>query len=871
MRVPVSWLRDFAPFDEDVEALVANLDDLGLVVESVERVGEGLAGVKVARVAQIAPIDGADQIRRVVVEDGDGSVEVVCGAWNFEVGDLVPLATIGAVLPGGFEISRRKMRGVVSNGMLCSMKELSLGDDHGGILVLSGSALPGSGHIEPGMDLAEAIGIAPDVVLDVAVEANRPDAWCMAGIARDLAARLRLPFAIPDPGYVPMSESPAPAPIEHPQGGPEAPSSASDALTRGVGPAPHLEVLDPDLCPRFVAQIITGVSVGTSPPWIQRRLTLAGMRPVNNVVDASNYVMLELGQPTHPYDLDRLEGHGLRVRAARQGEAVVTLDGVRRQMASRSVGPGDDMRDCVICDLADQPVGIAGIMGGGTTEIDASTENVLLEAAYFAPMAVARTSKRLALRTEASARFERGCDPYGIDRAVDRIVELVRLSSPEIYAMSEARSETRGEVPLPGVIELRSARVGEVLGTPVSDSEMVSRLTAIGFGCEAAGNGVLRVTVPTFRPDTSREIDVIEEVARHLGYSRLARKRPVSPGVGRLTSFQVERRRIRGLVASMGAHEAWTSSLLAPGDHRMALLGDEQVVVANPLTPEEYVLRRSLLPGLMKALVYNEERRQGWLRLFEIGHVFPMPDASRLAAASLHEGATPIDEREVLGVLFAWPDDGVASAVAGWSVMAHALGVESFLRSKEPDGPPPGLHPTRSAWIAAPAVGSGSSGIIGSVGEVDPDVAEAFGIGATPGAVESSPRRRIGWLEVDLRLLACTERHSAKARPVSRFPSSDLDLAFVVPEEIDAADVEKVLREAGGEMLEGIHLFDVYRGKGVPPGTRSLAFRLRYCSLERTMTEADLVDLRQACVAAVERAYGVHLRGETGEPSGEQA
>ena len=439
MRAPLSWLRDFAPIEGDVDDLTAALDDLGLVVEGVERVGEGLEQVVLARVLEVAAIDGADRIRRVVVDAGGDPIEVVCGAFNFGAGDVVALAPVGAVLPGGFVIGRRKMKGVISNGMLCSGQELHLSDDGQGLLVLT--ELAGAA---PGRPLAEALGITPDVVFDITVEGNRPDAWSMAGVARDLAARLRVSFTLPDPAL--------PA-----AGGPD------------VGALARVVVEDADLCPRFTARVLTGVRVGPSPPWLARRLTLAGMRSINNVVDASNYVMLELGQPTHPYDLDRLGGHGLVVRRARPGERLATLDGSERELG---LG-GDGAPDCLICDAEDRPVGIAGIMGGASSEISVATTRVLHEVAYFAPMAVAATSKRLGLRTEASARFERGGDPWAIDRAQARFVELLTLTQPA-STLAPGTLDVRGEVPRPLRVVLPVARVNALLGTDL-DAETVRR------------------------------------------------------------------------------------------------------------------------------------------------------------------------------------------------------------------------------------------------------------------------------------------------------------------------------------------------------------------------------------------------------------
>jgi len=842
VRVPLSWLVDFAPFEGDPADLATVLDDLGLVVEEVQRVGEGLGDVVLARVVEIGAIAGADRIRRVTVEAGGAPVEVVCGAWNFGEGDIVPFAPVGSVLPGGFEITRRKMKGVVSNGMLCSGRELGLSEEHEGILVVQRADAAGErgetevpGTSTPGTALVDALGIGPDVVFDIAVEANRPDAWCVAGIARDLAAALRLPFALPEPPEPPLD-----------------PGAAVKTLT-------SVEVLDEDLCPRFTARVLLDVGVGPSPDWMTRRLTLAGMRPINNVVDASNYVMLELGQPTHPYDLDLVGGHGLRVRAARDNEVVTTLDGAERRMGGRSVGIGDDRRDCVICDANDAPVGIGGIMGGATSEISQSTRRVLLEAAYFTPMAIARTSKRLNLRSEASARFERGCDPEGIDRAALRLCQLLSKTAGKRFRSADGIIDVRGPVPGPARVRLRTARLNAVLGSDLDDDQVVGYLEPIGFECDRRPGGVFDVIVPTFRPDTEREIDVIEEVARHHGYANLPRRRPFAPQVGRLTRYQRERRLAREVVAGLGAHEAWTPSLLGPDDHRRVGI-DGGVRVANPLTPDEVVLRQSLLPGMLRALSFNADRRQGEVRLFEVGHVFPPPEPERVIRALEHSGDTVIAEHDMLGVALASGDDDARSAAATWQVLADAFGIEDaeVVAPGDGDGPEPGatpagMHPTRSAWLVLPGGEGRARRAIGVVGEVDPGVLAEFGLDVE--------RRRVGWLEVDLEaLLTDASRRSPLLSAVSRFPSSDVDLAFVVDVDVPAAAVEKTLRQAGGELLESLALFDVYRGTGTPPGTRSLAYRLRLCAPDHTLTDEEVAGVRARCIAAVEQEHGAALR-----------
>ena len=854
MKAPLSWLRDFAPFDtSEPAALAASLDDLGLVVEGMEHVGEGLGDVVVALVEGVDAIAGADRIRLVTVDAGAGPLEVVCGAWNFAPGDLVPLAPVGAVLPGDFRIERRKMKGATSNGMLCSARELRLSDDHEGILVLND--VEGA---RPGVPLTEALGVEPDVVFDITVEGNRPDAWSIAGIARDLAGRLRLPFTPPDP---------APAPD----------------LGTPVAALASLEIADADLCPRMVLAVLDAVRVGPSPRWLARRLLLAGMRPINDVVDASNYVMLELGQPTHPYDLDRLAGAGLIVRRARPGEKLVTLDGVERTLGTPGRGLGDTGEDCLICDAEGTAVGIGGIMGGESSEISEATTRVLLEAAYFSPMAIARTSKRLGLRTEASARFERGCDPWGIDRAVDRFCELVGAPT------ATGKLDVRGHVPSPERLVVSSRRVRAVLGVDIDADEAAALIEPLGFGAEPRDGGLL-VTVPTNRPDVRPAPhgvdDVIEEIARTYGYSRIPRHRPSWPEPGGLTRYQRERRLVGDVLCGVGALEAWTPSLVDDADHATMGLAGAAVEVSNPIANEEAWLRRSMLPGLVRALARNANRRQGKVRLFEIGVVFSHPDVAARTArggASGSETAVLPAERELCSVVLAGDGDDARSALGAWRVLVDALRLEPV--ELVADGSVPGLHPTRSALLVAGGGAGGGEGgtggtTIGAVGEVDPAVAGALGYAADNG--------RIGWLEVDLgRLLdpSVTPRRPVQARALSRFPSADVDVALVVADTVPAARVEAALvrgvRGAGagdgartrdgartgdgartrdGGLLESVVLFDVYRGPGVPEGHRSLAYRLRFAASDRTLTDEEVGGLRRRAIDAAATATGAVLR-----------
>jgi phenylalanyl-tRNA synthetase beta chain len=814
MKVLLSWLRDFAPIEGDPVEIGDQLSDLGLAVEQMDRLGEGLDGIVVARVLATRPHPDADKIQLVDVDAGDGEpLQVACGAFNMRPDDLVPLAPVGTVMPDGTAIGRRKLRGEWSNGMLCSPRELGLGSEADRILILP----PG---LPVGAPLAEAMSLERDVLYDLEVNPNRPDAMSVAGVARDLAARLGVPFGLPEPQIEELG------------------GKHIDSV--------DVEVLDPDLCGRFTARVLQGVAVGPSDPAIARRLTLLGMRPINSLVDASNYVMLELGQPNHPYDLAKVGGRGLRVRRARAGDAVVTLDGVERRLGA------DDL---LICDGNDTPIGIAGIMGGAETEIDASTTDVLLEMAWFLPLAIATTSRRLRLRSEASARFEKGCDPEAIERAHARFAELLAASGARMEA---GMVDVRGELPVREPIRVRTAQLNRLLGTQLSSGQIVELLTPIGFASTPVDDGAgdagadVEVVVPSWRYDSSSEIDVVEEVARHHGYTSIGRSVPASAHTGRLDARQLERRRLRSLLVGRGLSEAMPLPFLAPGDLERCGLPGDGIAITNPLVAEESILRTSLLPGLVKALGTNAARRNTGVGLWEIGHVFRRradgPAGSSGAggpgdgeAAHHAPGATPLpDEREVLALALGGRD--ATEAVHEWRAVAEVLGVAGV---ELVNGPVPGLHPTRSARLVGPG---GES--VGAVGEVDPEVLAAHGVG-----------ERVGWLELDLDTAASLPHRERVYRPVSVYPSSDVDLAFEVDDAVPASAIEAALRAAAGDHLAALRLFDVYRGPGIAAGHRSLAYSLRLDALDHTLTDQEVAEVRRRCIEAVESAFPARLRG----------
>ena len=782
MRIVHSWLSEMVPISDDVDKVAATMTDLGLAVEEIIHVGATVDGVLTARVVRTERHPDAAKVHRVFVDAGDGRERHVwCGAFNMQPGDIVPLATPGTAMPDGRVIEPKPILGIQSDGMLCSARELGLGDDHAGIVILpAGTPL--------GMPYGEALGLAPETVYDLDVTRNLPDCWGYLGVARQLAARLHLPLAAPT------------ATITSTNGAPNRQAT--------------VELVDGDRCARFTSTVISGVQVTSSPNWIAQRLTAAGMRSINNVVDVSNYVMLELNQPNHAYDLDTLGGEGFRVRCAHDGETMVTLDGVERTFTSE---------DLLICDATDTPIGVGGIMGGLDSEISDTTTTIALEIAWFEPIGVAKSAGRLGLRSEASVRFDRGVDPLGMPVAIARFVELLRLTCPDLAVhdgMVDARSD---QLPIAAVIEVRVAKVNALLGTSLSSDQICDLISGLGFG--STGTDTLQVTVPSWRPDCTGEVDITEEVARQYGYGNVGKTVPKSAMHGRLSPVQARRRRLREVLLGLGLNEAMPNPFLADDDLVRAGLSGPALRIVNSLVAEESVLRTTLRPGLLKAVAFNESHRRRQASLFEIGHAYPPGD-----------GELPA-EYEELAVVLAGRDAMAAMAV--WRELVATMG---FGARVDQSHPPAGLHPTRSATLS---VGRDA---IGAVGEVHPDVLDAYGID-----------ERVAVLELNLSVLLANDAKVPVWRPTSRFPSSDLDLAFTTPDSVIAEKVDKAIKQAAGALLVDVALFDVYRGPGLPPDSRSLAYRLRLQALDHTLSDTELTEIRNKVVAGVGK-LGASLR-----------
>ena len=788
MKILHSWLNDFADFGTDVDAIAASLTKLGLAVESVEQVGLPVKGVVVAKVLRTESHPDAAKVHRVYVDAGDGvEKHVWCGAFNMKQGDLIPLATLGTNMPDGRVISQRGILGIDSEGMLCSGTELGITADATGIMILPT-------HLELGADVFSALGIDQDVVFDLDVTRNRPDCTGYLGVARDLAAHLKIPLKL--------------------TAKPQERATWTNGKKIDVG----VDIRADDRCGRFGVTVMSGVVVTDSPAWIAQRLSRAGMRSINNVVDVSNLVNLEMNQPNHAYDLEKV-ADGFIVRCANEGDVVVTLDDASRTLSAQ---------DLLICDAKNEPVGIAGIMGGAGSQISETTTTIALEIAWFEPLGIAASVSRLGLRTEASLRFERGVDAYGGRAAAERFAQLLSLTCPNLVVHDGGADAKTSSLPEQmRTTNLRLDQIRRVLGVDVAVDRVRELLSPIGFELSKPDklNSVV-VTIPSFRPDCTQEIDVIEEIARHFGFDEIGKVVPKSPVHGRLSAVQQRRRIVREFVLSLGASEAMPNPFLAPGDLlRCGLSEDNALRLANPLVAEESVLRTSLRPGLLQSIAYNQSHRINDIKLFEVGHVYP-------------QGSEQLpDEHEVLCVVFAESD--ATKAMDMWSQFSAFLGVGAQLFQ---DAAPAGFHGTRSAQLRRGKI------VLGAVGEIDPTVLANFGVTG-----------RVACLEINLSIVLGETPKVAAAQVVSKYPSSDFDLAFVVPQAVPAGTLLKSLRQAGGNLLVDAVLFDIYRGKGVADDSRSLAFRLRFQAPDRTLGETEIADARSRCIAAAQK-LGAELR-----------
>lgn len=823
MRISDRWLRELLPdLTATPRELAERLTAAGLEVEAVHEVGAGLEPVVVAAVRKKEPHPKRSGLTLVTVDRGAGNEQrLVCGASNVpEPGRLVVLAPLGTTLPAvGLTLSAREIGGIVSEGMLCSETELGLADESEGILVL-----PADGAT-PGTPLLAALPQARDTVFDIGVTPNRPDALGHVGVAREVATLFGLSFAPPEPGK---------------------PARAADAR---LDELVRVDNEDLERCPHYGAGAVLDVTIAESPAWLRWRLHSLGVRPISNVVDVTNLILLGWGQPMHAFDLDRVRGGRIVVRRARPGEPFTTLDGVERRL---------DPDDLVICD-AEGPSALAGVMGGLDSEIKDSTRRVLLECAYFAPRGIRRTSRRHALHTESSFRFERGVD-WG---AIPAVLEHAKLLLTELAggAAVAGAIHARGKLPELSEIRLRSSRLDQLVGMPVPFGDARSILEGLGFPVEEAGPDTLKTRAVSWRPDVSREVDLVEEVARVRGLDEIPTRLPaVAPQPVR-TSGRIERRAAREAVG-LGLSEAVTYAFVSPRELAAVKAPPATVTLTNPLTEERSVMRTSLLPGLLEALGRARRHGERAVRLFSVGARF----LSRLDAVSDEAGITPPrprlaedvgvlpEERPSFAAVLAGPRPTYLSKPQEMDVFdAKGVAVEMVERltgrsteTRHAPGEPhtEHLHPRGAAEISV------DGHRVGVFGPLHPEVVDALDLDAGAHVVE-----------LDLAALEALGEHSPRYRPIPRLPPVTRDIALLVSEEVAARDVQRAIREAAGELCESVELFDLFRGEGIPEGHRSLAFHLVYRDPKATLTDKEVDDRHARVVRAVTEQLGGRLRG----------
>lgn len=816
MRISFNWLRELVELNMTPEGLGELLTMAGFEMEDLEDRRAWAEGVVVGKVLDRQPHPNADKLSVCQVDIGAASPStIVCGAANVQAGIYVPVATLGSYLPAiDLKIRPRKLRDIPSEGMICSLAEVGLEKESNGIHIFPQEALA------VGSDVRPLLGL-DDVILDISSTANRADALSMVGIAREVAALTGAALTLP----------------ETPELTPNSVGQLSVALT------------EPNACPVYVGTVVSGVAIAPSPQWLQRRLQAAGTRPINAVVDVTNYVLLEWGQPLHAFDCDRLQSMvgteplTLGVRFARPGETLTTLDSQARTLTEQTL----------VITANDRPVALAGVMGGEATEVQADTQTVMLEAAVFDPATIRRSARSQGLRTEASARYERGVNAAELAIACRRALQLMaELVGGTVGTQAVGRTQTAITTQ---TIELRLERVNHVLG-PIevegaangSEEEAIGELTATAvertltsLGCQltSTGEGVWSVTVPPYRyRDLEREIDLIEEIARVYGYNNFCDTLPNKTEFGYLSAEQFLSQRIHRAFQAVGLTEVMHYSLVKT-------TGEEtQVVLANPLFVEYSALRTELLSGLIDAFQYNLEQGNGALNAYEIGRVF-LRDEERVIEPDIVAGMIGGDPQQGR-----WVNSGRSQSITWFEAKGRLESVFQRLGIEveyQPDRRNPLLHPGRTAslWVRGNR--------LGTFGQLHPQLRQERGL----------PDEVYGFeLRLDV-LLDRMDQEDALTPPFqaySAYPASDRDIAFFVSTQFAVADLERTIRKAGSSLLESVDLFDEYRGENVPQGKRSLAWRLVYRSPDRTLTDEEIEPVHQRVREALEEKFQVDLR-----------
>ncbi|MBE8987111.1 phenylalanine--tRNA ligase subunit beta [Nostoc sp. LEGE 12450] len=815
MRISLNWLRELVEIKLSPEELAETLTMAGFEVEDIEDRRTWANGVVVGKVLERQPHPNADKLSVCQVDIGAGeTLNIVCGAANVKADIYVPIATTGTYLPNiDLKIKPAKLRGVPSQGMICSLKELGLPTDVDGIHIFTQENLP------LGSDVRPLLGL-DDVILDLTATANRADALSMVGVAREVAALTGGKLSIPEPGEVSISKN-------------------TGNLT--------LKIADTQACPAYIGTVIEQVKIAPSPEWLQQRLRAAGVRPISNVVDITNYVLLEWGQPLHAFDRDRIksvassENLTIGVRFANNGESLKTLDGQTRTLSTQNL----------LITANDKPVALAGVMGGEETEVYEGTQSLVLEAALFDSVAIRRSSRSAGLRSEASGRYERGVNRAELEIANRRALSLISELASAILVQQEIADTRPDPSTWSRSIALRLDRVNQILG-PIDLGEDTGELQGqdverilTALGCQLTSSGedsnhqpTWSVAVPPYRyRDLEREIDLIEEIARLYGYNRFCDTLPEKSEGGYLPLDEELIRKLRAFLRAEGLTELIHYSLVKPGE-------DRQIVLSNPLFAEYSALRNDLLSGLIDAFQYNLEQGNGSLNGFEIGQIFWREEDGLQETEAL---AGIIGGDRTIGK---WSKSGREEPIT-WFEAKGTL--ESIFRQLalpvefQPDRRDERLHPGRTAslWIRGNR--------LGIFGQLHPQLRREKGL---PDSVYVFQLN----LDVLLDSLGEDEVLVPTFQPYSTYPASDRDIAFFAPVKISVSEIQKVITKAGKDLLESVELFDEYRGENVPEGQRSLAFRLVYRASDRTLTEAEVEPVHNKVREALVEKFGVNLR-----------
>ncbi len=803
MKVSLNWLKDYVNVQMEVKDLAHLLTMAGLEVGGVHSEGEGLEHVLVAEIVSVRKHPNADRLTLVEAKTGRETLPIVCGATNIRAGQRVPLALVGARLPNGVVIKKSKIRGETSEGMLCSEIELALGQDANGIMILPPET-------PLGVNLGEALQVS-DTVLDISVTPNRPDCLCVMGIAREIAALTRQKMRTP---------------------------RLALADDRGdIEQRTSVTILDPDLCPRYVARMIEGVTIGPSPIWMKNRLEKVGVRSINNVVDVTNYVMMECGQPLHAFDFDVLEEGRIVVRRAKEGEMFVTLDGVERRLNSQVL---------MICDGV-KPVGIAGVMGGLNSEIRENTRTVLLESAYFNPMGNRRTAMALGLDTEASYRFGRGIDHGGVLSAANRAAELIQAL---------AGGKTIGGVidayptPIPPrSILLSVPKTNQILGTEIAADVMQAHLEALELRVEREDSRLLRVIPPSFRGDLEREIDLVEEIARMDGYEKIPVTLPKGPPA---VSFEekskesIAEKRVVDVLLHHGYYEVINTSFTSPTSlEALALPAKDprrrHLPIVNPLSEDLGVLRTSLVPGLIATARYNMAWKNSNLRIFELKRVFLLQEGEKL----------PIERKVLTGLATGFDRDPEWSSsfrlVDFYDVkgciedLLESLQIQEARFDRAEDIPY--LHPGKALRVF---VGNEALGVLGEVHPRTMDQCEIPG--------------KAYLFEMDFQEMVKRMQEKRQWVPLPKFPVVYRDLSLVIDDGVEVGRVIVAIRDLHHPLIDDVSLFDVYRGAPIPAGKKGVSYRIRYQSNERTLTDEEVNQHHEKVITRLREAFQAELR-----------